>query len=69
MVVRVIHLEPLPDLMTNSFLHALRRFVTRRRSADIIQPNRFRNFHQLNRFLQHLFSERNYRTVSGIRTC
>ncbi|KRZ77808.1 PiggyBac transposable element-derived protein 4 [Trichinella papuae] len=62
MVVRAIHFELVPDLTIDSFLRALRWFVSRRSRLDIIQSDNFRTFHQRTKL-------GDCPTSSGIGTC
>ncbi|KRY58771.1 hypothetical protein T03_7489 [Trichinella britovi] len=63
MVVRAIHLELVTDMSTNSFLRALRRFISRRGRPKLIQSDNFRTFQQAGSFLKPLFRNHNWEVV------
>ncbi|KRZ66613.1 hypothetical protein T10_7670 [Trichinella papuae] len=63
MVVRAIHLELVMDMTVNSFLGALRRFISRRGRPKLIQSDNFRTFRQAGSFLKPLFRSHNWEVV------
>ncbi|KRY67843.1 hypothetical protein T4A_13413 [Trichinella pseudospiralis] len=63
MVVRAIHLELVMDMSTNSFLRALRRFISRWGRPKLIQSDNFRTFQQAGSFLKPLLRNHNWEVV------
>ncbi|KRZ54428.1 hypothetical protein T02_13454 [Trichinella nativa] len=63
MVVRAIHLELVPDMTVDSFLRALRRFISRRGRPRLLQSDNFQTFHLASRFLRPLCNSRNWKVV------
>ncbi|KRX22946.1 hypothetical protein T07_10502 [Trichinella nelsoni] len=62
-VVRAIHLELVSDVSIDSFLRALRRFITRRGRPAIMQSDNFQTFRQSSHFLQSNFDALNWKAV------
>ncbi|KRX32225.1 hypothetical protein T05_8226 [Trichinella murrelli] len=62
-VVRAIHLELVFDVSINSFLCALRRFITRRGRPAIMQSDNFQTLRQSSHFLQSDFDALNWKAV------
>ncbi|KRZ44119.1 hypothetical protein T4C_3616 [Trichinella pseudospiralis] len=63
MVVRAIHLELVPDMPVDSFLRALRRFISRGGRPRLLQSDNFQTFHLASRFLKPLCNSRNWKVV------
>ncbi|KRY84459.1 hypothetical protein T4D_12181 [Trichinella pseudospiralis] len=63
MVVRAIHLELVPDMTVDSFLRALRRFISRRGRPRLLQSDNFQTFHLASRFLKLLCNSRHWKVV------
>ena len=63
---RAVHIEISHSLDTNSFIHALRRFIARRGSPEIIKSDNGTNFHGGERELRIALSEWNQCEIKWI---
>ncbi|XP_068723633.1 uncharacterized protein [Montipora capricornis] len=63
---RAVHIEISHSLDTNSFIDALRRFVARRGSPEIIRSDNGTNFHGGKRELQSSLSEWNQQKINAL---
>ncbi|XP_053388629.1 uncharacterized protein LOC128551740 [Mercenaria mercenaria] len=54
---RAVHLELVPDMTTDTFIHALRRFCCRRSVPEVIMSDNATTFHASSRYVHELFQD------------